>query len=89
MASHPFRALWAAFRACWIASDPSPTNQADEALVRGGEISYVVGTSDWWQLAAELAAENEDAASYAVALLGSVGLTPGRVEPRCRVRRSA
>ena len=33
MASHPFRALWAAFRACWIASDPSPTNQADERLV--------------------------------------------------------
>ena len=89
MAIHPFRALWAAFRACWIASDPSPTNQADEALVRGGEISYVVGTSDWWQLAAECSAENEDAAGYARALLRSVGLTPGRTEAQYRVRRSA
>ena len=83
------RALWVAFRACWIAADPSPANRADEALVRGDVGSRQVGTSAWWQLAAELAAENEDAPSYAVALLRSVGLTPGRTEAQYRVRRSA
>lgn len=76
------RELLAAFLALWVATDPSPTNQADEALVRGD-------APEWWQLAAELAAENEDAAGYTAALLRSVGLTPGRVEPRYRVRRSA
>lgn len=83
------RALWVAFRACWIAADPSPANRADEALVRGDVGSRRVGTSAWWQLGAECAAEHGDAAGYARALLASVGLTPGRVEPQYRVRRSA
>lgn len=72
------RELWRAFRAMWVAADPSDENRADEALVRpalprNDLHSRKADTPLWWLLAAECSAENGDAPSYATALLRAVG----------------